>query len=249
MGSLVSCIEGIGLLIWLKLIRNKMASSYIYALSVLFLAASVPADALKCYKGGPEKAPFIGTVKDSECGDATLCLTKVTNSTKMVEFKCITEADKPSVITAAITTSAPFQCGTTGSGDTAAHECICNTDNCNAPENACMPQAELLKCYQGDTAAKATESKDCPNKCADRCGKQTNKEKVVKTMCLYSAGFPAGNYTDPTGDEKSKCVTESDIEYCVYKEAGKNMPSSSTALESMIFSLIASLLLVKVVIY
>jgi|ERR1711874_226318 len=242
MGSLRSCIEGIGLLNWVKLIRNKMASSYIYVLSILFLAASVSADATKCYKGGPEVPPFVATVKDSACTDAKLCYTKVTNSTKMVEFKCIASASVSGF--SAIDDSNPIQCKK--DGDT--HECICKTDNCNVPENACTPQTAVLKCHQGDTAAKATTSTDCPNKCYDRCGKETSKDKVVKTMCLLSTGLPT-NYKDVSGTEKSKCETVSDVEYCVYKDAGGNTPSSSTALESMIFSMIASTLLVKVVVY
>merc|ERR1712018_77658 len=239
MGSLGSCIEGIGLLNWVKLIRNKMASSYIYVLSILFVAASVSADATKCYKGGPEVAPFVGTVKDSACGtDEKLCYIKVTNSTKMVEFKCIASV---SGLTAPDDGS--IKCTTSGD-----HECICKKDNCNAPESACIPQKDVLKCYQGHNAANATKSMDCPNKCYDRCGKETSKDKVAKTMCLLSTGLPT-NYKDVTGEEKSKCEKASDVEYCVYKDAGGNMPSSSTALESMMFSMIASTLLVKVVVY
>merc|ERR1712018_405318 len=246
MGSLGSCIEGIGLLNWVKLIRNKMASSYIYVLSILFVAASVSADATKCYKGGPEVAPFVATVKDSACAaDHKMCHTKVTNSTKKAEFACV--KDVPSGLTAPDADNA-IQCATTGSGDSSARECICKTDNCNVPETACTPQTAVLKCHQGDTAAKATTSTDCPNKCYDRCGKETSKDKVVKTMCLLSTGLPT-NYKDVSGTEKSKCETVSDVEYCVYKDAGGNMPSSSTALESMMFSMIASTLLVKVVVY
>merc|ERR1711981_1321018 len=136
MGSLGSCIERIGLLHCLKLIRNKMASSYIYVLSILFLAAS--ASSLMCWKGTNQANAASGTTC-SEDDNENRCITITTHATGVVQSMCKASTALGSV-TDATSAEGNLECTNT----TTIRTCVCKTkDNCNDPTTGCSGNTQL----------------------------------------------------------------------------------------------------------